>query len=217
MPAVQTEKALPQRVVLHNVRWSTYESLLRDIQPGRALRLFFDRGTLEILMTSPLHERVKKLLARFLEALTLELGIDIASLGQTTWKREDLQRGFEPDECYYIQSEILVRGRDDIQLEHDPPPDLVIEVDISTSSIDKHALYAAFGIAEAWRFDGERLRFYELQKDRKPAGRELEHSIAFPFLQPADLDRFLAQRAALGETQLLDAFRDWVRKTLASR
>ncbi|MBI4606115.1 MAG: Uma2 family endonuclease [Planctomycetes bacterium] len=215
MPLVETPKALQdQIVVLENIRWSTYVALLEDIQPGRGKRLIYDRGTLEIVVTSPLHERVKTIVGRFLEVMTLELGIDIASLGQTTWKRKDLQRGFEPDECYYVQSEPLVRGRDDIDLARDPPPDIVIEVDISRSSRRRHGVYAAFGIPEAWRFDGERLRFYELRAGRDPAGVEIERSLAFPFLARGDLDRFLALRATMSETRLVEAFRDWAREAL---
>ena len=214
MTLVETPRAHPDSVVvLRNIRWSTYLSLLDDIQPGRGKQLFYDRGTLEIVATSPFHERTGKLLGRLLEVMTLELGIEIASFGRTTWKREDLQRGFEPDECYYVQSEPLVRGQDHIRLERDPPPDLVVEVDISGSSVARHALYAAFGIREAWRFDGEHVRFYELREGRDPAGVEVERSLAFPFLAPGNIDRFLALRASVSETRLVEAFRDWVRET----
>lgn len=217
MPLVEAPTAPPDRVVLENIRWSTYLALLEDIQPSRGKRLIFDRGTLEIVTTSPFHEKINALVRRFIEIMSLELGIEIASLGKTTWKCEDLQRGFEPDECYYVQSEPLVRGRDDIDLLSDPPSDLVLEVDVSRRSIRRQALYAAFGIREAWRFDGERMHFCELSADRDPAGVETERSVAFPFLAPSDLDRFLAMRATMGENRLVEAFRDWVRETRTKR
>jgi Uma2 family endonuclease len=200
------------RVLLQNICWSTYEALLEDIGPHPGKRITYDRGLLEIMTTSPRHERIKTVIRRLLEAMTLELGIRIIGVGSATWKRKDLQRGLEPDECYYIGNEEVVRGRDDIDLPRDPPPDLLVEVDISRSSLKRHAIHAAFGVAEVWRFDGDKVRFEKLQ----PNGdyRETEKSAAFPFLAAADLNRFLAMRGSLDDTSLMQTFREWGRKAL---
>jgi Uma2 family endonuclease len=199
-------------VLLENIRWSTYEALLEDLGPHPGKRITYDEGLLEIMTTSPAHERIKRLIGRFIEGMTLELGIKVFSVGSTTWKRKDLKRGFEADECYYIGNEEVVRLRDDIEVPRDPPPDLVLEVEITRSSLKRHGIYAAFGVPELWRYDGERVRFHALQEGREY--KEGERSVAFPFLAAADLNRFLAMRASLDETRLMQVFRDWVRESL---
>jgi Uma2 family endonuclease len=229
MSLVQAPKApSDETVVLANIRWSTYEALLEDLGPRRGKRILYDRGTLEIMVTSPFHERISYLIDRLIGVLTLELGIAIAGFLRTTWRREDLQRGFEADACYYIASEPLVRGREDLDLPRDPPPDLILEVDISSSSVEREGVYAAFGVRELWRFDGSRVRFFALRgrsdtegpPPQEPVSRpyvEVERSLAFPLLAPADLDRFLALRTSMDDTSLMARFRDWVRDDLAKR
>jgi Uma2 family endonuclease len=150
-----------QRVVLDNISWSTYLAILRDAESCRG-RIAYDRGVLEIMSPSKVHEHVKRLIGRMIEAFTEELNIDIESASSTTFKREDLARGFEPDECYYIAHAGVVRGKDDIDMTVDPPPDLIIEVDISRSSLNKFGIYRALGIPEVWRYDGETLHLYVL-------------------------------------------------------
>ncbi len=199
-------------VLLENVSWSTYEALLEDLGPHPGKRLNYDRGLLEIMTTSPKHEWIKRLIGRFIEIMTLELDIAIRSSSNATWKRKDLGRGFESDECYHIQNEIVVRGRDDIDIRRDPPPDLVVEIDISRSSLKRQNIYAAFGVPETWRFDGEKVLFYRLRENREQ--RETARSVAFPFLSPNDLNRFLAMRLSMSETRLMQTFRDWVRENL---
>jgi Uma2 family endonuclease len=202
-----------RRVVLENIRWATYEALLGDLGPHPGKRLVYDRGLLEIMTTSPFHEHIKTLLHDFVRIITLELGVAIFSLGQATWKRKDLERGFEPDGCYYLGNEAVPQATDEIDLDTAPPADLVVEVDISRSSVNRRALYAAFGIRELWLFDGERIRFYKLRRDAKYVA--IARSLAFPFLLSDDLDRFLAMRSTMDETRLMRAFRDWVRERIA--
>lgn len=100
----------------------------------------------------PTHERAKKLIGRLIEALSLERNIPISSLGSTTWKRQDLLKGLEPDECYFIQSERLVHGRFDLDLSKDPPPDLAVEMDITNHPMDRLAIHAALGVGEVWHY-----------------------------------------------------------------
>ena len=150
----------PDRVLLQNISWQMYQSLLKDFEQQPRMRLTYDRGLLEIMMPLAPRETYKKLLGRLIETLTEELEIEIRSLGSLTCDREVLARGLEPDQCYYIQNEATVRNCERIDLTQDPPPDLAIEVDITSSSIDQLAIYAALGVPEVWRYDGQLLTMY---------------------------------------------------------
>jgi Uma2 family endonuclease len=123
-----------QRVVLHNIGWDTYERLLANHENNSAPRLTYDRGELEIMSPSPEHEALNRSIALLVEFVASEMGIDVYDLGSTTFKREDLERGFEPDSCFYIENEERVRGKDRIDLTVDPPPDPVIEIGITSPS-----------------------------------------------------------------------------------
>jgi Uma2 family endonuclease len=205
----------PDRVILRNISWHTYQSLIRDFEAEPAIRLTYDRGTLEIRMPLDPHETYKKLLGRLIETATEELDLEIRSLGSRTCDREALARGLEPDQCYYIQNEALVRDIKQIDLAHFPPPDLAVEVDITSSSLDRLSIYADLGVPELWRYDGRSLTLYQLQN-----GQYLpcNHSIALPLLQASDITRFLELRfpqdktqAPVGENSLVKQFRHWLR------
>ena len=155
------------------------------------------------------HENRKKLLGRLVEALTEEMDIDVASFGSMTCRRGDRASGLEPDDCYWILHEPQVRGREDIDLETDPPPDLALEIEISRSSLNRMTIYAALRVPEVWRWDGKVLRVVVLTA--RGACRPSNRSKAFPFLPLAEFARFL-HRTDLSETQLLRSFRNWVRK-----
>ena len=152
------------RVLLSGVSWSTYEALLEETQ-SRGTRFTYDRGYLEIRSPSREHEHVKRILARMIDAMTEELDIPISSGGSTTLKLELKQRGAEPDECYYVENEPQMRGHENYDPAVDPPPDLVIEVNISRNSLDKFAIYADFGVPEIWTYEDEALCVYQLQPD----------------------------------------------------
>jgi len=160
-----------------------------------------------------LHEWFHRLTAKHIDVLTMELGIPIRSGGSTTFRSEDLKRGLEPDECFYIFHEPSVRGKDDLDLSIDPPPDLAIEVDVTRSSKAKMAIYAALGVPELWRYDGEEILVFLL--DAQGNYQRSETSLNLPMLPIADLKRFLDMRGSFDETTLLIMFRDWVRATLA--
>jgi len=142
----------------------------------------FDRGTLEIRSPTPEHEDLNRLLSSLVEAACEVLGIDYRNLGSTTFKRDDLFRGFEPDSCFYFQNTNRVRGKKRITLPADPPPDLVIEVDITHPSLDKLPLYAAIGVGEVWQHNGTTLTIYCLEGDRYTP---VNKSTAFPQLEPS--------------------------------
>ena len=196
------------RFLLKNISWQTYEALLKDLESQRGIRLTYDRGLLEIMTPLAPHERNSRLIGRLVEALTEELNIEICSLGSLTCKREDLARGFEPDECYYIQNEPVIRSLEQIDLNQDPPPDLAIEIDITSSSINRLALYAALGVPEVWRYDGSRLIIYQLEGGEY---RVCDRSSTFPLITSSEIIRFLELRKSNGETTLIRLFREWVR------
>jgi Uma2 family endonuclease len=198
-----------QKLLLHGIDWQTYQQLSQVLADTASVRLTYDRGALEIMTKSPEHERFKHLLSRLLETISDELGIDIAGFGEMTFLHPQT-RGLEPDECYYIANVAQVAGRDSIDLQSDPAPDLVLEIDISSSSINRLALYAAFGVAEVWQYQGNALVFLHLQ----PGGQYLAQptSLAFPWLAPGDLLGFFALRGQVNEREIVARFRTWVRQ-----
>jgi Uma2 family endonuclease len=196
-------------LVLGAVPWKTYLRVLRTFD-DRHLRITYDRGALEIMTLSSEHERFKRLLL----LLIAVLGWNMAGFGSMTFKRRKLKRGLEPDECYWIQSELLVRGKDKIDLRRDPPPDLVIEIDWTHSSLNRLAIFAALGVPEVWRYDGTVLHIHLLGSDNRYA--EGSHSKAFPFLPIAELARFLAMRSSHSETDLVRQFRTWTKERIAN-
>ncbi|OCQ88887.1 hypothetical protein BCD64_03850 [Nostoc sp. MBR 210] len=200
-----------QRTVLHNVSWETFEALLRDTGEDRGSRFAYDCGTLEIMTPLFEHEKPKNNLGNFIVALAEELDIEIRSAGSTTLKQKLVKKGIEPDACYYIQNELLMRGKETLDLETDPPPDLAIEVDITSSSVNKFNIYAALGITELWRYNGQNLKFYRLVEGQYI---ECEFSIAFPIVSVRDMSRFIEQSKTMGEIALLKLFRTWVRSQL---
>ncbi|MEQ9487161.1 Uma2 family endonuclease [Coleofasciculus sp. F4-SAH-05] len=202
----------PDRVVLPNISWQTYQSLITDFEQEPAIRLTYDRGMLEIRMPLDPHETYKKLLGRLVEAATEELDIEIRSLGSRTCDRADLARGLEPDQCYYIQNEALVRGVAQIDLNQFPPPDLALEIDITSSSINRLSIYAALGVPEVWRYDGQTLTILSWQNGEYLSQ---DRSIALPLLNAENLVRFLALRNTIGETKLVKQFRRWVKDSVA--
>lgn len=198
----------PRRgILLGNISWSLYQHMLAEIRNG-GVRLTYDQGWLEIITLSPRHERVKTILARLIEAYADERDIGIEGLGSTTFAREELQRGLEPDECYYIAHAAEVIGKDRLDLDTDPPPDLAIEVDISSPDIAKLPIYAALRIPEVWRYDGSRLAPMRLRGDRYV---EVRRSAALPDLPLDRLNDFLAIGLASGQTAAVRALRAWLR------
>jgi Uma2 family endonuclease len=212
MATVQT--AAEQRVLLHDVSWKVYETLLKECDE-RPIRMTYDHGSLEIMTLSHGHERYGKLLARFIETLTFELNIPLHSGKSTTFKKVTKKRGLEPDECYWIQHERQMHGKMDFDIDTDPPPDLAIEVDITSSSLDRMSIYADLGVLEVWRFDGEALRVYHLGKGSKYT--EHDRSRAFPFLPMEGVMRFLRLGDSQDETSLMRSFVAWVREEILPR
>lgn len=153
---------------------------------------------------------VKEWIGQLIETATLEMKIPRRSLGSTTWRREDLSRGLEPDRCYFIQNEARVRGRRHFDLRRDPPPDLAVEVQITHHPIDRLKIYAALGVGEILRFDGERVHFLVLRKNGRYT--QSTRSVALPFLSSADVNRYIEMFETTDENSVIAAFREWLQE-----
>ena len=200
--------ALPagSTLLLHEVNWTEYEALLALLPDNPRFRLSYDQGTLEIMTLSPRHERLKSLFAHLLAVLAEELNLNLVGLGSTTFRRTEAARGTEPDDCYYIHQAERMAGRDTIDLTVDPPPDLIVEVDISHPSLDKFPIYASLGIPEVWRHNGDTLQFFRLIDERYIQTPE---SSLFPALSAEVLAGFVQQGMAHGIIPMIRAFRLW--------
>ncbi|MEM1256342.1 MAG: Uma2 family endonuclease [Cyanobacteria bacterium P01_H01_bin.21] len=195
-----------QRVVLRSLTWQRYLAVRQSLSPDRNTRLTYAQGTLEITMPLEIHEFSAWLIGRFIYILASEFGMKLKTMGSTTLDREVLDRSSEPDAAYYIQNQPLVAGRD-VDLDKDPPPDLIVEVDITHTDIDKLRLYASMGVPEFWRYNGEVWRIYCLQQDHYI---EAELSPTFPEVPKTKLYEFLAV-ARLDEMEADRILREWVR------
>jgi Uma2 family endonuclease len=197
------------RVVLYNVSWETYTTLRRNLGDS-PVRLTYDGNNLEIMSPSRGHELPSRYLGRMIGIMAVELGIEIATGGSTTFQRDDLERGLEPDECFWIANEAAVREKHEIDLSVDPPPDLALEIDISPSRLNRPKIYAALRVQEIWRYDGENLCIDVLQIDGTYCSSAT--SLCFPFLPVGELARFLSLVPQVGETQCMRMFIDWLRE-----
>lgn len=214
IPQARTATPTPRRgIVLRNISWDSYQALLRDLE-GQRVSLTYDRGTLEIMPPTPRHERIGTFIARLVETMTLELGIPIVGLGSATWFSQHLRRGLEADECYYVARADWAAGREVFDLRVDPPPDLAIEVDITSSSLDKEDIYRELGIPELWRHEEGKLTI----RVRNTAGQyeTAARSVSFPMLPPEIIESFVARRTSNNDTALMLEFRAWVRANLSS-
>lgn len=195
-----------QRVIIRGVSWETYERLLADFAESHAARVSFNRGTLEIMTPSFAHERPIHLLVQVVEVLAEIYDMDLIAAGSTTFKREDIAQGFEPDASFYIQHAADIRGNTEIDLERDPPPDLVIEVDMTHPSLDKLPIYAAMGIVEVWRYADQQVIIYQ----RHAAGYTVaKHSGVLPGVASRDLTRLVETGFETPRPAWLQQVRSW--------
>ena len=200
--------AAETRTLLKQVSWETFLELAEG-RPGSVPRMTFDQGVLELMTPRRQHESIGCLIGRIVETYSEVRGIEILSCASTTFKRPDLARAFEPDESYYIAHADEIRPKEEVDLLIDPPPDLVIEVEITSSAIAKLGLFAAMGVPEVWRHDGSRLAMLWLETPGAGAAgyRLLDSSLGLPGLTAAVVDSVLTRRFELGETALIKEFR----------
>ena len=202
--------APPAEIInLSGISWETYETLLEELN-NRRLRLTYNRGTLEIMAPSPEHELSKEVLGRFVETIAEELAVQIYPLGSTTFKRPEIS-GAEPDKCFYIYNIDAVRGKKRLDLNEDPAPDLVLEIDVTSSSQNRLQVYGDLGVREVWIYNGEFLAIQQLENGTYITS---ELSQLLPNLPILETAIFLQQAGQKDYLELVKEFRDWVRSQI---
>lgn len=197
------------RVVLHNISWQQFENLLVDLGESRAARVAYDNGSLEIMTPLPEHEYYKETISIAIQDIAEVLDQDYESLGSTTWKREIKKAGVEPDNCFYFQNEAKIRGKLEFDLSQDPPPDLVLEIDITSKSLSRFPIYARLGVPEIWCYNSGELKIYQLQNEEYI---EVETSLVFPTLPIQEIPTLIEQYRPQGRRAIRRAVRAWAKK-----
>ncbi|WP_414620721.1 Uma2 family endonuclease [Calothrix sp. CCY 0018] len=205
------EQFLPEkRVAVFNITWQAYEQILNALGENRAARIHYYQGVLEIMTPLEAHESSSENIGILIHILTEELNLNIKSLASTTLKIPNKKAGAEPDKCYYIKNEPAVRGQT-VNLEIDPSPDLVLEVDITHTDINKKQLYQDIQVPEFWRYNGKKITIYVLNQNEY---QESETSLNFTILTKAMIYEFISQCRNNGETQAKREFRSKLREIL---
>lgn len=191
-------------LVIHDFDWAGYEHILEALGERPHLRVSYDHGRLEILSPSSRHEQYARLMDLIVFVYCDVFDLKVRCFGQTTWKKESLAKGLEPDACYYIKNVELIQGKSDINIDSDPPPDIAVEIDLTKSSLLKFPIYAALSIPEIWHYDGTALHIYALGDGEYS---EIHQSCFLPHLTGPMVAKVL-EDARTGETMdTLKAFR----------
>ena len=199
-----------QQLVMKDISWQMYEDLLEDLGEKRGSRINYSEGILEIMVPLPEHEDDKVMIADFVKAILEEWDIEFRSLGSTTFKSQRMNQGLEADDCFYIENEAAVRGQKRIDLSVDPPPDLAIEIDITSRT--RFNNYEALGVGELWRFNGINLEINVLQDGAYFPCDESPH---FPGLSLTKIiPEYLERSKVEGRNKTMKAFRAWVREQI---
>lgn len=209
MPTVAPVNA--DRILLNDVSWETYEKLREILGDYSSLRLTYYQGLLELMTPLPEHETYSWTIGRLVTILSEELNLEIRGLKSTTWRSQTQQVGKEADECFYIQNEPLVRNKLKLDLQVDPPPDLVIELDLTHSAINKFLIYAGLKVSEIWCYQEGKLLIYLLTAT---GFQESETSLAFQSFPVKELVQFMQLDPNMGENARMREFRKWVRRIL---
>jgi len=204
-----------RRLVLHCVTWREYTRMLREFEHRRNVRLTYDRGRLEIMTLSHLHEGMGWFIGRLIDVMTEELNLPVKGGGSTTFRKKKKQKGLEPDNCYWIANEALVRGLNEIDLNIHPAPDLALEVDITRSSLNRMGIYSAIKVPEVWRYNRDGLAFMVLNAVGKYEPAATSPTFPVP-IAPADLLPFIEMRNRMDENAVIREFRAWLRAKIAT-
>jgi Uma2 family endonuclease len=195
-------------LLLYDVSWEAYSGVMAAFGERR-LRHTYNEGTFEITAPLNVFEWRSKLIARLIGAYTFEHNIPTQSIGSTTLGSERVQKGLEPDDCYYLSHEEEVRGRLDYDPDRDPPPDLAIEIDVPYRSLNRMEVYAALRVPEIWRTTDHGVSFYRLNRSGQYS--TIRRSRELSLFTPTLLDEYLALRGTMGETTIVRQFVAWVR------
>lgn len=204
-----TKPKISKNEVLYGVSWEVYQELLTDYWEMPSPRFTYDSGILEINMpNSSSHEANTFILTQIVVYIAGELEIDFQNFGSMTFQKKDISKGFEPDSCFYIQSLALIEGKSNLGKENEIPPDLIIEVNRTSSSVPRMPIFAAFGVKEVWRFDGKKVKFYTLEEG---VYLETEKSVALPVLSGAKATEFLRESREMKSSVWAKRIRDWAK------
>ncbi len=204
MPTVVTP--VGQRVIVQGISWETYTCLVSDFTDSRGVRMAYDQGTLEFMAPSFNHEQVADLLADVVKAVAEAREFDLVSAGSTTFKREGIKRGFEPDASFYLHHAAAVHGHRAVDLDVDPPPDVIIEIDLSHTSLDKFPIYAALAVPEVWRYDGQQVHIYRQTDDTYTT---VSASTILPGVTPIQLTEWVHTGLELPRLSWIRRVRAW--------
>jgi Uma2 family endonuclease len=196
-----------KRLTFHNLSWPAFKQIRSLLSATSRARFSYDNGSLEITKSFEYHERSARLMEHFIRVLVMELGLKMKTMGSTTLDREDLLKSAEPDNGYYIQNYETVADHE-INLDRDPAPDLIVEVDITHTDLNKNSLYASLAVPEFWRFNGKIWRILQLLDGNYV---EVDCSPTFPIVSKQDLYDFL--EVALRDEILAESeFRQLIRQ-----
>lgn len=201
------------KVLLTDVKWEEFEDILEDLGEDRSTRIAYQGRTLEIMTPLPEHETGKVLIADLVKTLMQELDIDYWPLGSTTFKNELMQQGIEPDDCFYIENEARVRGKKRIDLSVDPPPDLALEIDVTSRT--HPSIYEALGVPELWRFEKGKLKIYLLEDGKYVESQKSKNFPNLPLIEA--IPEYLERCSTVGVNKTLNGFRAWVREQISTQ
>jgi len=190
-----------EKIILRNVAWTTYENLIAEQPEVAGLHFYYNDGDLEIMTESYKHGKISSLLELIVVGLADELDIDFVPAGETTFKKKEEKKGFEGDGSFYFENAAKVRAKNEIDLAKDPPPELIIEVDITNPSLPKFPIFAGIGVAEVWRYDGMEVKFYRLRENGEYT--ESVESVCLPRVKSAAVTRLLEASFELTRKELL--------------
>lgn len=200
-----TSSATAEKHIYYGIPWNTYLQLLDELGDDSSVRLTYSQGVLEVMSPKRRHEQLTRLVDMVVTLLAFELGMNVDNSGAMTLRVDSIESGGEPDSCFYITHESDVRGVEDIDLQIHPPPDIVLEVDITSPSLNKFELYAAAGVPEIWRHDGDEMKFYFLV-DRQY--QLTANSRCFPNLSSKMLERYIHIGRNEGSTAMLQTVKN---------
>ncbi len=203
--------SLEQQFVLDDVGWDFYESILKQVG-DRHIFVTYDQGTLELMSPSFKHDKRGRLLGLLINVVAEELGIPMQGAGSTTFRRKELERGLEPDQCFYVQNVKRIIGKGKINLKIDPPPDLAIEVEISRRMVKRLPIYEALGVPEIWRDDGRRVRVFVLNDEGHY--EQTTSSPSFPALPVDQINQLVSLADETDEMNWMRRVRHWVKSNL---
>ncbi len=203
------EAAINQKLILQGVGWDFYERILEEFADSNGLHFAYDDGFLEVEVPLFEHESANRILQNLVTTICVEKEIDFVNAGSTTFRKQARAKGVEPDTCFYIQNESKIRGKSEIDLKTGPPPDLVIEVDVTSPSLNKMPIYAALGGSEVLLYKGEKVEFYKLYGEFY---QQTPNSTVFPMLSSEKATQFLQKGLNESSSKWFKEVREWINK-----